>query len=116
MKSTGKNLRGENRFVIQVLFSFSAMPLLGPIQTYRTFLCNIDPNKNVAIEIELRGANKLSIVKGEIITSSAMNDYNDFDKPEKVYCRPFSGHTLTNNFLKILLPSKSIVTVEMKRE
>ncbi len=75
---------------------------------------NINPNKNISIEVEIRGANKLSKVKGEIITASAMNAYNDFDKPEKVNCQPFSGYKLGNNLLQISLPSKSVVTLEIE--
>lgn len=77
-------------------------------------LSNINPNKNVTVEIELPGAGKLSEVKGEIITATAMNDYNDFGKPEKVNIQPFSAYKLKKNSLKIILPSKSVVTMEME--
>lgn len=76
-------------------------------------LCNINPNSNIDIEIELRGTDKLSKVKGAIITASSMNDYNDFGKPEKVNSQSFSGYRLKNNLLKISLPSKSVVTLEI---
>jgi alpha-L-arabinofuranosidase len=77
-------------------------------------LANINPNKNIDIEIELRGVNKLSGVKGEIITAPEMNVYNDFDKPESINCKPFSGSKLKNNLLMISLPSKSVVTLEIE--
>ena len=50
---------------------------------------------------------------GEIITAPAMNDYNDFGVPEKVNIKSFSGYKLDKNFLKISLPSKSVVTLEI---
>ncbi|MBN1398427.1 MAG: alpha-N-arabinofuranosidase [Bacteroidetes bacterium] len=77
-------------------------------------LCNINPNKDASVEVEIRGINKLSKVKGEIVTASAMNAYNDFNKPENVNCRPFSGYKLKNNTVQISLPSKSVVTLELE--
>ncbi|MDZ7261112.1 MAG: alpha-N-arabinofuranosidase [candidate division KSB1 bacterium] len=76
-------------------------------------LANLNPNRGVEVEIDLRGADKLSKAKGEIITSSAMNDYNDFGKPEKVNIKSFSGYKLDKNLLKVSLPSKSVVTLEI---
>lgn len=77
-------------------------------------LSNINPNRGVDVEIDLRGADKLSKVKGEIITASAMNDYNDFGKPEKINIKSFSGYKLDKNLLKVSLPSKSVVTLEIE--
>jgi alpha-N-arabinofuranosidase len=77
-------------------------------------LSNINPNNDVALEIDLRGANKLTKVKGEIITGSAMNAYNDFGKQENVNIQPFSQFKLKDNLLQITLPSKSVVTVEIE--
>jgi alpha-L-arabinofuranosidase len=77
-------------------------------------LSNINPNKDVTLQIDLRGEKKLSQVKGEIITASTMNAYNDFDKPENVNCQQFSQLKLRDNLLQITLPSKSVVTVEIE--
>jgi alpha-L-arabinofuranosidase len=77
-------------------------------------LSNINPNKDITTEIELRGTDKISKVKGEIITAPEMNAYNDFDKPEKVNCQPFSQFKLTNSTLKMTIPSKSVVTIEVE--
>ena len=76
-------------------------------------LANFNPNKGTEVEIDFRGADKLSTVMGEIITAPAMNDYNDFGVPEKVNIKSFSGYKLDKNFLKISLPSKSVVTLEI---
>jgi alpha-L-arabinofuranosidase len=77
-------------------------------------LSNINPNKDITLDIDLRGGKKLSKVKGEIITASAMNAYNDFDKPENVHCEPFSECKIGNNILHVILPSKSVVTLEVE--
>jgi alpha-N-arabinofuranosidase len=78
-------------------------------------LTNIDPHKNRSIEIDLKGIDKLSNATGEIITSPNMNDYNDFGQPEKVNIQKFSSFSLQNNILKVDLPSKSVVTIEIKK-
>jgi alpha-N-arabinofuranosidase len=77
-------------------------------------LGNINPNKDVPVEIDLRGGNKLSKASGEIITGTAMNSFNDFDKPEEVNIKKFSQFELKDNLLQITLPSKSVVTVEIE--
>ena len=77
-------------------------------------LSNINPNKDMTLDIDLRGTKKFSKVKGEIITASAMNAYNDFDKPENVNCQPFTECKIGNNILHVILPSKSVVTLEVE--
>jgi alpha-L-arabinofuranosidase len=74
----------------------------------------INPDKDSEIEIDLRGAVKLSEVKGEIITALKMNDYNDFGKPEKVNLKSFSGYKSNNNIVVVKLPTKSVFTFEIE--
>ncbi len=76
-------------------------------------IANINPNKGVELVIELRGATRLSNVNGKIITSAAMNDYNDFGKPQKVCEKPFVGCRLEQKMVRASLPSKSVVTLEI---
>ena len=76
-------------------------------------LSNVNPNKKIVVNVELRGVDSFSNVNGEIITSSAMNDYNDFGKAEKVNIKSFSDFKLKNKCVKISLPSKSVVTLEI---
>jgi len=78
-------------------------------------LCNIDPHNNRSIEIDLRGSDKLSKTEGEIITAPRENDYNDFGQPEKVNIQKFSSFNVQNNVLKVNLPAKSVVTIELKK-
>jgi alpha-N-arabinofuranosidase len=42
-----------------------------------------------------------------------MNDCNTFDKPDVIKPAVFTGATLKNNVLKINLPSKSVVAIEI---
>ena len=78
-------------------------------------LCNIDMNKSRSVEIDLRGTDKLSKSSGEIITSAKENDFNDFGQPEKVNIKKFSSFSVKNNILKVDLPAKSVVTIELKK-
>ena len=78
-------------------------------------LTNIDPHEDRNVEIDLRGSDNLSNAAGEIITSPNENDYNDFGKPEKVNIQNFSSFSVQNNILKVDLPAKSVVTIELKK-
>ena len=77
--------------------------------------CNIDMHKNRSGEIDLRGSDKLSKSNGEIITAPKENEYNDFGQPEKVTIQKFSSFSIKDNILKIDLPAKSVVTIELKK-
>ena len=78
-------------------------------------LTNIDPHNNRSVEIDLRGSGNLSDASGEIITAPHENDYNDFGQPEKVNIQKFSSFSIQDNILKVDLPSKSVVTIELKK-
>jgi alpha-L-arabinofuranosidase len=43
-----------------------------------------------------------------------MADYNDFDKAEKVNTKPFTVQKPKNGNLKIELPAKSVVLIQLK--
>ena len=82
--------------------------------TIHLSLCNIDPNHKKDIDIELKTADKISKVKGKIITAPSMNAYNDFGKPENVDIKSFSDYHLKGKIITILVPSKSVITLEIK--
>ena len=75
-------------------------------------LANFDPNKSQEITCDFSGVT-YSQVKGEILTANTMNACNTFDKPDEVKPVNFTGATLKNNILKITLPSKSVVAIEI---
>jgi len=76
-------------------------------------LVNMDPNKNISVEIELRGADTKS-VSGRVLTASAFNAHNTFDNPEAVKPAEFNGARLRRNVLTVDMPSKSVVVLEVK--
>ncbi|MDC3417348.1 alpha-N-arabinofuranosidase [Aquibacillus salsiterrae] len=76
-------------------------------------LCNIDPNCTEETKIELEGLNLNSFIEGRILTATAMNEHNTFDEPEKIKPTAFGNYELGEGFLKISLPSKSVVVLEI---
>jgi alpha-N-arabinofuranosidase len=76
-------------------------------------LVNIDPNKAQTVETELRGATAKK-VSGKILTSAKITDHNTFDRPDAVGVRDFKGAKLSGANLNIILPSKSVVLLEIE--
>lgn len=76
-------------------------------------LCNLNPENEESIEIDVTGKDFSSTV-GQIITSENMNDYNDFDKDELVTLADFKVSKPKNGKLTVKLPAKSVVLVQLK--
>ncbi|MBK8947156.1 MAG: alpha-N-arabinofuranosidase [Ignavibacteriae bacterium] len=77
-------------------------------------LANVNPHKDLDVEIDLRGILNSKKAKGEIINSENMNDYNDFGQAEKVNIKSFSNFKLADNKLIVNLPAKSVVTINIE--
>jgi alpha-N-arabinofuranosidase len=76
-------------------------------------IVNVHPRKDIPLECELRGA-RLSHVSGKILTASQLNSHNTFDQPDNVIIRDFDKASLKNNVLKIEMPAKSVVVLNVK--
>jgi alpha-N-arabinofuranosidase len=77
-------------------------------------LVNIDPNNEQVVDAELRGIVGKS-VKGQVLTSAKINDYNTFDQPDIVSVKEFKGAKLAKgSALTITLPAKSVVMIEIE--
>jgi alpha-N-arabinofuranosidase len=76
-------------------------------------LTNVDLQNAQEVSITLQGINAKQ-VSGEILTSANIADHNTFDKPELVKPAVFCGATIIGNTLKVKLPAKSIVTLELQ--
>ncbi|GHT65467.1 alpha-N-arabinofuranosidase [Spirochaetia bacterium] len=74
-------------------------------------LCNIDPNTEQKVRLELRGASP-SKVTGQIISSANMQDYNSFDQGDKVGIKEFKDMAISGSTITLRLPAKSVVTLE----
>jgi alpha-L-arabinofuranosidase len=75
-------------------------------------LANLDPDHAVPLSIALEGV-KAAHVEGQILTSAQMNAHNDFAAPDTVKPAPFKGASLAGGALKVALPAKSVVVLEL---
>ena len=76
-------------------------------------LSNVDLQNVQDVSINLQGVDAKRVT-GEILTSSNITDHNTFDKPEQVKPVAFNGASISGNTLKVKLPAKSIVTLELQ--
>ncbi|MHC4632523.1 MAG: alpha-L-arabinofuranosidase C-terminal domain-containing protein [Planctomycetota bacterium] len=76
-------------------------------------LCNLNPKKSAELVCELQGARPSSIT-GRALTAGAMNAHNTFDNPEALRPAAFYDYKLRGDTLRVTLPSKSVVVLEIK--
>jgi len=76
-------------------------------------MVNIDPNKQITVNITLNGV-KWSTVTGQVLTSAKITDINTFEKPDNVVIRKFDGARKQGEMLNVVMPSKSVVMLELK--
>ena len=76
-------------------------------------ISNVSLNESEDIQINLGGL-KANKVKGEILTSKNISDYNDFDKKDVVTPKSFNGAKIVKGNLNVSLPAKSIVTLTLE--
>jgi alpha-N-arabinofuranosidase len=75
-------------------------------------MANLNPDKALEVDCDLRGADKAVKVKGEILTARTLNAFNDFGKSEEVKPAVFSDFKVSGRMIRIYLPSKSVVMLE----
>jgi alpha-N-arabinofuranosidase len=76
-------------------------------------LVNVDAVKPQIVKINLDGGSYAN-VKGRILQSAKLQDYNSFDKPGTIAPKSFTGSTLLANELEVKLPPFSVVVLEIK--
>ena len=76
-------------------------------------LSNVDLQESQEIELNL-GEVKAKSVTGRILTANNIGDYNSFEKPNVVAPKEFTGAKVNKGSLKVTLPAKSIVVLEVK--
>jgi alpha-L-arabinofuranosidase len=78
-------------------------------------LVNIDPKNDIDASCALiKLASAAKVVSGKIITSSNVADCNTFVSPNTVGMADFKGAKVVNGSLKLTVPAKSIITIEIK--
>jgi alpha-N-arabinofuranosidase len=76
-------------------------------------LSNVNKDDSEEITVKLHGVQPKS-VKGEILTSAHLGDYNSFEKPDAVKTAEFKGAKVSKGELKVKMPARSIVTLELQ--
>ena len=76
-------------------------------------LCNIDPNKQQDVELNLESF-MTDKIAGRILTAGKMNAHNTFDNPDEVKPSDFSNFDLTGNNLKVNMPPMSVIVLELE--
>jgi alpha-N-arabinofuranosidase len=76
-------------------------------------MVNIDPNKSITLSTTLNQG-KWNAVTGQILTSAKITDINTFEDPGNVKIAKFDGAKKQGDLLNVVLPSKSVVLLELK--
>lgn len=74
---------------------------------------NIDPNQPVDITCNLKDAAG-KLISANIITAPKTDTFNSFDNPNQVIIKDFKDGDFKKGILKIKIPEKSLVTVQIK--
>lgn len=74
---------------------------------------NLDPNNSLEISCNLNEIKNGKLVSSNIITASKTDAHNTFEKPDQVVLKDFKGGSFKNGTLKIRIPEKSLVTVQI---
>ena len=77
-------------------------------------ITNADLSSDIDMSCQLKGTGVKKITDARILTSGKINDYNSFETPENIKPTEFKKVTLKNSELKMTLPAKSIITLELE--
>ena len=75
-------------------------------------LVNIDPNKNHKVSLKLDGK-MFTVVKGRILASAKVQDYNSFDEPNKIVPKEFNGAAIKSNTISVSMPPASVIVLAL---
>jgi len=76
-------------------------------------LVNLDPNNEASIQASLEGLPNGNI-SGRILTAERVDSHNTFDSPDEVIPGSFDAAAIKGGSLKVVLPPKSIVVLEIQ--
>ena len=76
-------------------------------------LVNLDAGKAAPVELSVAGATPRS-VKGEMLTATALDAHNTFEKPDAVHPTRFTGAAVKGGKLSLTLPAKSVVVLTLE--
>lgn len=76
-------------------------------------LVNVNPKQETEVECDIKGVSKFSKGTGRIITAKELNSFNSFDKSDNVVSSDYNNFDVTGTKVKINIPSKSVVMIEL---
>jgi len=76
-------------------------------------LVNIDPVKELNLQIDLRGG-EFSDISGRVLASQQINAHNTFDRPEDVKPAVYNDAKIRNNKVTMKIPPAAIIVLEVK--
>lgn len=78
-------------------------------------ISNLNPTKEIRLEVNLSGKGFTKINSGTILTASAFNSVNTFEEPETVAPASFkNAKKVSDNKLEVSIPGKSVVVLELE--
>ena len=77
-------------------------------------VCNMDPNQEAKLLIDLRGGDNPQEIRGEVLTSPKINDHNIFTETDKVKPAALQGLKINKGMIEAVLPSKSVSLLIIK--
>ena len=75
-------------------------------------LVNVDPNQGANVDVALDGAGRR--IGGQVLTAAKMDSRNAFGATEQVHPAPFSGARWVGGKLRVEMPAKSVVVLELR--
>jgi alpha-N-arabinofuranosidase len=90
----------------------SASASLGSDGVVRLSIANVDPDQAVDLDCQLYGRTPRQIT-GEALTADVMDAHNTFGAPDRLAPTPFTGATLDEGHLRLVVTPKSIVVLEI---
>ncbi len=82
-------------------------------QAVHLSLVNTNPREPVAVACKLSGIEPKTVT-GRILTAAEMNAHNTFNAPNAVHPEPFTNAQIEGENLRITLPPKSVVMLELQ--
>src|SRR5690606_24160222 len=76
-------------------------------------LSNLDPDTPASISASISGLQAGS-VSGRVLTADAITAHNTFEQPAQVRPTAFDGASLSGDTLKVELPAKSVVVLQLR--
>ena len=80
---------------------------------FHVSIVNLDPNRPAQVAMKIAGATPAKVT-GRVLTASAMDAINVFDKPPAVAPAPFTAVQMQGGQVTATLPSKSVVVLELR--